>query len=60
MYERMNESFSMKPADNSEEFLSREALMEGRRRNPGISQPVKGGESIQTDENQDSGASHLR
>ena len=60
MYERMNESFPMKPADNSEEFLFREALMERRRRNPQISQPMKGGKNIQTNKNQDSGASHLR
>jgi hypothetical protein len=60
MHERMNRSFPMKPADNSEEVLFRETLMEGRRRNPQISQPRNGGESKRTKKNPDSGANHLR
>lgn len=38
----------MKPADERAEDPFREALMEGRPRNPQISQPMKGGETKQT------------
>jgi hypothetical protein len=50
----------MKPADDKREVLFREALMEGRRRNPQILPPMNGGESKQTNKNHTSGACHLK
>jgi hypothetical protein len=50
----------MKPADDRRKVLFREALLEGRRRNPQIFPPMNGEESKQTNKNHTSGASHLK
>jgi hypothetical protein len=50
----------MKLADDRQQVLFREALTEGRRRNPSIFPPMNSEDNIPTNRTLDSGASHLK